>query len=70
MAEKKGILPAAAMEKLLKKAGAARVSNDAKEKMREVLEEVADEIGQRAVRLSKHAGRKTVKSTDVYKASK
>ncbi len=70
MAEKKGILPAAAMERLLKKSGAARVSNDAKEKMKEVLEEVADEIGQRAVRLAKHAGRKTVKGTDVYEASK
>ena len=36
MVKGKVILPAAAMEKLLKKAGAARVSADAKEKMREV----------------------------------
>ena len=40
----KSILPVAAMEKLLKKAGASRVSEDAKESLREILEEYADKI--------------------------
>lgn len=64
------ILPAAAMEKLLKKAGAERVSEDAKHKLREVLEEYSGQLGARAVRLASHAGRKTVKASDVREAAK
>ena len=70
MAPRKTVLPAAAMEKLLKKVGASRVSEDAKEKLIEVLEEVAEKIGEKAVRLSKHAGRKTVKAVDIREAAK
>jgi len=70
MGKQKAILPAAAMEKLLKKVGAERVSASAKAKMQEVLEEIAEEIGAKAVRLAKHAGRKTVKSSDVREATK
>jgi DNA-binding protein len=70
MTKRKTILPAAAMEKLLKKAGAERVSEDAKAKLIEVLEEIAEEIGEKAVRLARHAGRKTVKSADVREATK
>lgn len=64
------ILPLAAMEKLLKKCGAARVSEDAKEAMKEVLEEYGEQIGQKAVRMAQHSGRKTVKSSDVKLAVK
>lgn len=64
----KKILSAAAMEKLLKKAGADRVSNSAKGKMVEVLEDYAHHLGEKAVRLAKHAGRKTIKATDVAEA--
>lgn len=70
MSQRKTILPSAAMEKLLKKAGAERVSEDAKAKLIEVLEEIAEEIGEKAVRLARHAGRKTVKSVDVREATK
>ena len=66
----KKILPAAAMEKILKKAGAARVSIDAKEALKDVLEDIAEEIGEKAVRLAKHSGRKTVKGKDVKLAAK
>ena len=59
------ILPLAAMEKLLKKCGAPRVSEDAKEALKEILELYADEIGQKAVRIAQHSGRKTVKAGDV-----
>ncbi len=64
------ILPAAAMEKLLKKAGAERVSEDAKQKLREVLEEYAEGIGAKAVRMANHAGRKTIKDSDIREATK
>ena len=67
---RKYILPEAAMEKILKKVGAARVSDEAKEKFREVLEEIAEEIGEKAVRLAGHAGRKTVKGSDIKEATK
>jgi len=66
----KHILPAAAMEKLLKKAGAERVSADAKAKMQEVLEEIAEEIGEKSIRLAKHAHRKTIKASDIREATK
>jgi len=66
----KKILPLAAMEKLLKKCGAPRVSEDAKEAMKEVLELYGEDIGQKAVRLAQHSGRKTVKGTDIKLAVK
>ncbi len=64
------ILPLAAMEKLLKKCGAPRVSEDAKEAMKEVLELYGEDIGQKAVRLAQHSGRKTVKGADIKLAVK
>ncbi len=64
------ILPVAAMEKLLKKAGAARVSQDGKEALRKVLEDVADDIGKKAIIFAKHSGRKTIKSADIELAVK
>ena len=67
---REGILPVAGMEKLLKKAGATRVSQDAKEAMRDVLEEHAMTLGAKAIKFAQHSGRKTVKSSDVKLASK
>ena len=64
------IIHLAAMEKLLKKCGAARVSEDAKEALKEVLETYGEKIGEQAVRLAQHSGRKTVKGTDVKLATK
>ncbi|MFA4886757.1 MAG: histone family protein [Candidatus Nanoarchaeia archaeon] len=64
------IIPLAAMEKLLKKCGAGRVSEDAKQAMKDVLEDMGEQIGKRAVELAAHSGRKTVKSEDVKLAAK
>ena len=69
MATKK-ILSLAAMERLLKKCGAERVSEDAKEGLVDVLEEPAEEIGTKAVKAAHHAGRKTVKIVDIKLALK
>lgn len=66
----KGILPDAAMERALKKAGSKRVSSEAKGALREVLEEKAMVICERAIKFAKHSGRKTVKSEDIKLASK
>jgi DNA-binding protein len=67
---KKPILSSLGMEKLLKRAGAHRVSDDAKEALREALEEHADKVCERAVRFSEHAGRRTVLGSDVKLAAK
>jgi DNA-binding protein len=70
MTQRKTMLSAAAMEKLLKKAGAERVSEGAKKELIEFLEEIALEIGEKALRLSHHAGRKTIKAVDIKEATK
>ena len=66
----RSIIPLAAMEKLLKKAGADRVSEDAKVALKDVLEDYAETIGMQAAKISKHSGRKTVKAGDVKLAAK
>lgn len=66
----KHALPLAAMEKLMKNVGADRVSEDAKAELRDVLEEIAAEISQNAIKLAHHAGRKTVKGVDIKLAAK
>ena len=63
-------LPLAAMEKLLKQGGAERVSDKAKVALKNALEEMAHEIAVKAIKLSAHAGRKTIKSDDIKLAVK
>jgi histone H3/H4 len=70
MAQRRNILPLAAMEKLLKAAGADRVSEDAKEALQEALEEHGMELGKRANKLAAHANRKTIKGSDIKLARK
>jgi len=60
----------AAMYRFIKKSGAERVSDDAADELREVLEEVAAKIASQALDLSVHAGRKTIKSDDIRLAAK
>tara|TARA_Y100000034_G_C6803835_1_gene360763 strand:- start:669 stop:875 length:207 start_codon:yes stop_codon:yes gene_type:complete len=64
------LLPLAAMERLLKKAGAPRVSEQAKTTLKDLLEEHAEKIGAKAWEIAKHSGRKTIKSSDLKIASK
>ena len=64
------LLPLAAMEKLLKQGGAERVSDKAKVALKNTLEEIAHEIAVKAIKLSAHAGRKTIKSEDIKLAVK
>lgn len=66
----KRLIPLAAMEKILKNSGADRVSDGAKAALKEVLEDIADEISGNAVKLAAHAGRKTVKAGDIKLAAK
>lgn len=66
----KRLIPLAAMEKVLKKGGSERVADSAKEALKTVLEEKAEEIAKSAVQLAAHAGRKTVKAGDIKLAIK
>lgn len=59
-----------AMYRILKKAGADRVSDESAEELRRIIEEVAENIAKDAVQMSQHAGRKTIRSEDVKLASK
>ncbi|MDQ3718796.1 MAG: NFYB/HAP3 family transcription factor subunit [Thermoproteota archaeon] len=60
----------ATMYRLIKKSGAERVSDEAADELRKILEDIAHRIARQAVDLSVHAGRKTIKSEDVRLAAK
>ena len=59
-----------AMYRILKKSGAERVSDESADELRRIIEDIAIDIAKDAVDMTKHAGRKTVKSEDVKLASK
>jgi histone H3/H4 len=66
----KKILSLSAMEKIMKKAGAYRVSDPAKEALRDVLEEIGEKISKEADIISRQARRSTIKAEDIKKASR
>lgn len=63
-------LPIAALDRLIRKAGAERVSEDAAEELGKILSEVAIDISKQAIELARHAKRKTVTSEDIKLATK
>lgn len=63
-------LPAAAAERLLRRTGSGRVSDDSAEALAELLESVGTEIARTAGELAAKENRKTVKGIDIRKAAK
>ena len=66
---KKKFLSHNAMDKIMREAGALRVSEGAKEALAEVLEQKALEISAEAKKFAEHAGSKTIPDKDIYLSS-
>ncbi len=59
------VLPLAPVERIIRKAGADRVSEGAGIELARVLEDYGIEVSREAITLAKHAGRTTVKDEDI-----
>ncbi|MHA2298222.1 MAG: histone family protein [Candidatus Hodarchaeales archaeon] len=62
--------PLAPIDRLIRNANANRVSLEAVEELRTIVEELTLEIAKKAVTLSKHAGKKTLTREDIKLAYK
>lgn len=62
-------LPIAPVKRLLKNAGAKRVSEEAAMRLAEVLEEIGEELTRDAVKFARHGNRKTIKGSDIRLAT-
>ena len=65
-----GEIPLAPVERILRKAGAHRVSKSAAKEFAIVLEDIASDLAAEAASLARHAGRKTVTEDDIKLAKR
>lgn len=64
-----GAFANARIERLIRDAGAERISADAIEKLNEMMTDWGTKIAKYAVEIATHSGRKTVKKNDIVLAS-
>lgn len=62
--------PSTPFERVMRKAGAERVSADAVKEMKALMLEIADRISSDAIAAAKHAKRVTIKREDVIMATR
>jgi DNA-binding protein len=65
-----GEIPIAPIGRIIKNAGGQRISVDAEKALEKILEQWAEDVSRQAVKLAKHAGRKTIKASDIELAVK
>ena len=70
MSRKILVIPKAPVGRILMRAGAKRVSQDAMNTFSEILTEVTEKIAKKASEIAKHSGRKTVHEEDIRLAAK
>ena len=58
-------IPIAPVKRIIKNSGAARISDEAAVALADAMEVYAEEVAMQAVKLAKHAGRKTVTADDI-----
>lgn len=58
-------LPVSALENLMKEKGAIRVSNDARDELKKILESYLYDLSLKASKIATHSGRKTINSGDL-----
>lgn len=63
-------LPLAPIDRLIRKSGADRVSEDASVAMSEIISDFVEDLSTHAFKLAKHAGRKTITAEDIQLAAK
>lgn len=64
------MLPLAPLKKLAKDVGVERISDSAVEELKDVVEELGEEIARDSVTACRHAGRLTIKKEDIDLATK
>lgn len=62
--------PSTPLERVMRKAGAERVSSSAVNEMKNMMLEIADKISADAIAAAKHAKRVTVKKEDIVLATR
>ena len=55
----------APFDRIMRKCGAERVSEGAAKELRNVIEDIAEDISKEIVVVARHAGRKTIKKEDI-----
>ncbi len=70
MPRKGSIIAAAPMVELIRKAGAERVSDEASRALAALLMDIGLRVSAEAIKLARHAGRKTVKAEDIELAKR
>jgi len=67
---KERIIPVAPIDRLIRKAGAGRVSDKGAERLAQILEEVGEILARSAFEITEHTGRKTITDKDIELAYK